>query len=185
MTAVDYVALVVDALNRAGIPYMAVGSFSSNIYGYPRSTKDADFVIELGGRSISGLAAELGQDFALEEQMSFETVTGTMRYRLVHRTSTFVVELFLLSSDPHDQARFARRVTGDIGGRKTFFPTAEDVVVTKLRWSRHGRRQKDIDDVRNVLAVQAGKLDLDYVRRWTDQHGTRSLLEQLLSEPPS
>ena len=63
--------------------------------------------------------------------------------------------------------------------------TAEDVVVTKLRWSRQGRRQKDVDDVRNVLAVQSGKLDLDYIRQWADQHGTRPLLEQLLSESPT
>ena len=34
---------------------MVVGSMSSNIYGIPRSTKDADFVIELGNQSISRL----------------------------------------------------------------------------------------------------------------------------------
>jgi hypothetical protein len=40
--------LVVDALNELGVAYMLVGSFSSNLYGIPRSTKDADFVVDFG-----------------------------------------------------------------------------------------------------------------------------------------
>lgn len=182
MTAVDFVKRVVDALEKLHLPYMAVGSFSTNVYGTPRSTKDADFVVEMGPTSISQLAQELGAAFELDAQMSFETITATTRYRFRHRASAFLVEIFLLSHDPHDQQRFARRVPGDIGGRNTFVPTAEDVVIQKLRWSRHGQRPKDVEDVRGVLAVQAGRLDLDYIRRWCDQHGTRSLFEQLFVE---
>lgn len=55
-------------------------------------------------------------------------------------------------------------------------------MVTKLRWSLRGQRDKDVDDVRNVLALQAGKLDLAYIRSWCDQHGTRSLFEQLFAQ---
>ena len=68
----------------------------------------------------------------------------------------------------------------DFEGRPVWLPTAEDVVVTKLRWSKGGKRAKDLEDVKNVLAVQRGKLDLNYIRQWCDQHGTRQLLEQLL-----
>ena len=182
MTAVDFVKQVVDALETLGLAYMAVGSFSTNVYGKVRSTKDADFVVEMGGTSVARLAQQLGRDFELDPQMSFETITATTRYRFRHRASVFMVEIFLLSSDPHDQQRFARRVQGDIGGRNTFVPTADDVVIQKLRWSKHGQRLKDVEDVRGVLAVQAGKLDLDYIRRWCDQHDTRSLFEQLLVE---
>jgi hypothetical protein len=63
-------------------------------------------------------------------------------------------------------------------------PTAEDVVVTKLRWSKHGQRAKDVDDVKNVLRVQAGGLDLPYIRHWCDLHGTRDLFERLLQSVP-
>lgn len=63
-------------------------------------------------------------------------------------------------------------------------PTAEDVIIQKLRWFHRARRAKDRDDAINVLAVQAGKLDMDYIRRWCDAHGTRELLEKLLAEIP-
>jgi hypothetical protein len=182
MMAVDFVVRVVSALEKLAIPYMAVGSFSSNIYGQPRSTKDADFVVELRARPISDLVTEIHNEFDFDPQMSFETITATTRYRFKHRATAFMVEIFLLSDDPHDQARFARRVTGDIGGRITYVPTAEDVIITKLRWSKQGRRQKDIDDVRNIVALRWRALDLPYIRSWCNQHGTRDLFEKLLLE---
>jgi hypothetical protein len=187
MTAVDFVLRVIAAFDRLSIPYMAVGSFSANVYGKPRSTKDADFVLQLGDTSISALAREIGPDFQFDPQMSFETITATTRYRLHHRDSNFLIELFLLSDDPHDQERFRRRVAGTIAGQRAFVPTAEDVIITKLRWSRQGQRPKDLEDVRGVLQVQHGRLDLPYIRHWTDQHNTRPLFEQLLSatQPPA
>lgn len=182
MNSVDLVLRMVDAMDRHSVPYMLVGSFSSNVYGRPRSTKDADIVVELGNTSISAVVAGIGADAVLDPQMSFETITATTRYRIHHRDTLFMIEVFLLSGDPHDQTRFARRVSGEVEGRRVSVPTAEDVVITKLRWSKGGKRQKDIDDVRDVLAVQLGKLDLAYIRSWCDQHGTRELLERLLKE---
>jgi hypothetical protein len=41
----DIVLKLIGALNRAQIPYMLVGSFSSNIHGVERNTKDADLVL--------------------------------------------------------------------------------------------------------------------------------------------
>jgi hypothetical protein len=55
------------------------------------------------------------------------------------------------------------------------------VLIQKLRWFGRSRRVKDLEDAKNVLAVQAKKLDLNYVRQWTDRHGTSNLLDQLLS----
>ena len=48
VTELEVVIAVVKALESVRIPYMIVGSFSSNAYGIPRSTKDADFVVQLG-----------------------------------------------------------------------------------------------------------------------------------------
>jgi hypothetical protein len=181
--AMEFVTIVVAALEKLQIPYMVVGSFSSNVYGEPRSTHDADFVVELGDRSVSVIASAIGDEFTLDPQMSFETVTSTSRYRLSHRSTSFTIELFLLSNDPHDRARFERRVQRDIGdGKTTFVPTAEDVIITKLRWSKQGSRQKDIEDVETVMSVQAARLDLDYIRGWCDQHQTREIFERLLVE---
>jgi hypothetical protein len=182
VTANEIMFRVVDALERANVPHMLVGSYSSNAYGIPRSTQDADFVIELGSNSPDVLADLLRPDLRIDPQLHFETVTGSPRYIATHAASGFTVELFLLTDDPHNRERFARRHRVEIYGRPLWLPTAEDVVVQKLRWYVRAKRSKDIDDVRNVLAVQKGRLDLPYVRAWCDQHGSRAILEDLLAQ---
>jgi hypothetical protein len=44
MNIEDDTLAVMDALNAKGVPWMLVGAYSSNYYGIPRSTRDADFV---------------------------------------------------------------------------------------------------------------------------------------------
>lgn len=178
----EQVLKVIETLDQLGIAYILVGSYSSNVYGVPRATQDADLVLQLGDRPISALMSRLGGGFQLDPQMSFETITSTTRYVIHHLSSAFKLELFLLSDDPHDQERFARRLQRTFAGRPIYVPTAEDVIIMKLRWSKGGNRRKDIDDVANVLAVQGDRLDLAYIRSWTDQHHTRELFEQLLAE---
>jgi hypothetical protein len=176
------VAKVIDALDQLGVASMLVGSYSSNYYGRARATKDADFVIQIDQQSMGGLIPILGSGFKLDPRMSFESVTGTMRYILVHEVSAFKIEFFLLSSDAHDQARFQRRRPVQFLDRTVQLPTPEDVIITKLRWSKGGNRQKDVDDVRNVLAVQLDHLDFAYMYPWCDQHGTRQLLDALVAD---
>jgi hypothetical protein len=171
---------VVDALNACGLAYLLAGSFSSNYYGIPRSTKDADFVVQLTAALGEDFAARLGDRVILDPQLSFETNTGTYRQMLRFKRSAFKVELFMLSSDAHDQTRFQRRVEVALLGRQLWLPTAEDVIITKLRWWRN----KDRDDITNVIAVQAGKLDWPYIEQWCDCHGTRALLEEIRRTVP-
>jgi hypothetical protein len=170
---------VIDALAALRIPYMVVGSFSSNVYGIPRSTQDADFVVQLERGALARLIERLGPAFRLDPQMSSESVTATRRHVLHLEDIPFSIELFLLSEDAHDQMRFARRRQVRASDRDVFVPTAEDVIITKLRWSRAARRTKDFDDARNVIAVQGDQIDWTYVTGWCDRHETRGLLEEI------
>ncbi len=53
------------------------------------------------------------------------------------------------------------------------------MIVQKLRWAKDGRRGKDYDDARDVMAVQGRALDFAYIRAWADRHGTRDLCEDI------
>lgn len=184
MTSDEATLAVIDALESLGVPYMVVGSLSTNYYGVARSTHDADFVVHLQSVGIAELVRRAGPDIRLDPQMSFETVTGTSKFVLSTPDGRFRIELFLLSDDPHDQERFARRRRGVTAGRETFVPSPEDTVITKLRWSLHGARPKDVDDARNVIAVQGDSLDWDYIHRWCDAHGTLELLDRVRASLP-
>jgi hypothetical protein len=182
MKSEEIVRRVLDGLDGVKIPYVLVGSFASNAYGVSRSTQDADIVVQTRSGQISELTKALGPAFELETQMQFETVTGTQKTLLRERESGFAIELFELSSDPHDQQRFSRRRQLSVLDRETWILTVEDVLVTKLNWLRLANRTKDMLDIRSVIAVQGDAIDWPYVERWCDQHGSRPLLEKIRDE---
>ncbi len=184
MTSREATLAVIDLLETRGVPYMLVGSLSSNAYGIARSTEDADIVVELGSHSLPDIVRQLGPGFCLDPQLGFETITGTTSHLLRISDIPFTIEFFRLSADPHDQERFRRRVRVHLADRETVVPTAEDVIVTKLRWAVLGKRNKDADDVRDVIAVQGDAIDWDYVHRWCDQHGTREKLDEIRKSIP-
>jgi hypothetical protein len=172
--------LVIAALSRSSVPHVVVGSFARNFHAFPRSTKDADIVLAVDPAGLTRFEAELGKDFSLDPQTTFETNTGTFRHTLVHTETDFKTELFLLSQDPFDQERFRRRQAFQFGGISSFVLTAEDVIVTKLRWFR----PKDVEDIRDVIAVKGPALDWNYIHRWTTVHGTRARLDEIRASIP-
>lgn len=184
MTPDEAVVAVLAALDAAAISYMLVGSMASNFHGIPRSTRDADLVVQLAAGGLQRLAAELPAGLLLERQGAFEAVTGTIRYLVALAGSPFVCELFELSDDPHDRARFARRLSARVLGREAFVASAEDMVITKLRWVVAANRPKDREDIRNILAVQ-GQLDWAYIDTWCATHGTAQMLADIRASLPS
>ena len=178
MTGNDALLKLLVVLNRLSIPYMLVGSYSSNIYGIPRMTMDADLVLQLDGDALCELNKNLPKGLSLAEQSFFETVTATQKELLRIDGTDFLIELFHLSSDPFDQTRFNRRVKSEImEDLQVWFPTAEDVIIQKLRWARN----KDFDDVVAILRVQTS-LDFDHINHWCGLHETLPLLDKARAE---
>lgn len=97
--------------------------------------------------------------------------------------SAIQIELFELFEDPFVPSQFERRLLlpSEQLQLETWLPTAEDVIVQKIRWGR----SKDLDDARDVLAVQGPEtLDMNYVESWCDTHGTRNRLTTILNSLP-
>ena len=184
MNGEDATLAVIEALEAQGVSYMVVGSFSTNHYGIPRSTKDADFVVDSESLSFGRLSKDVGPQIVLDRQLTFETVTGTLKHELRVVEAAFKIELFHLSKDLHDQERFRRRIRALMLGRPVWLPTPEDVIITKLRWSLLANRSKDRDDARDVIAVQGDRIDWEYIYPWCDQHGTRDLLDEIRRSIP-
>jgi hypothetical protein len=62
--------------------------------------------------------------------------------------------------------------------------TAEDMIITKLRWATLANRAKDRDDVRNIIAVRDADLDWRYIERWCATHQTLALLGDIRQSIP-
>lgn len=174
----------IDGLNASGLEYMLVGGLAGSMHGLTRSTKDADFVVELRDGSVADLARRFGPKFMLDPQVYFETITGTTRHVIRHADDPFIIEIFLPSDDPHDRERFQRRIPFEIAGRTALVITAEDYVISKLRWFVRARRAKDGDDAWHVLKAQRDRIDWTYLERWCSKHGTLDVLKKLRDKLP-
>ncbi|GHC44142.1 hypothetical protein GCM10007100_06730 [Roseibacillus persicicus] len=160
------------------IPHMLVGSYSTNFYGIPRATKDADLVLQVESQKLATLFRKLPPGIRMDEQSFFEMVTATRKELLHVEGSSFQIELFHLSDDEFDQTRFEHRVAVDYHeGVSTYLPRVEDVIVQKLRWAEGGKRQKDFDDVVSVLKVHE-PIDFSYIEAWCAKHNSLKFLAE-------
>lgn len=171
---------MVESLEEVGADYLVVGALAAANYGLTRSTMDADFVVVLKAHKLSEIVRRMGSAYQLDPQPGFELFTSR-RIDVIHVIGTpFKIDVFGLADDPFDREQFQRRRKGLVSGRGVVLPTAEDVIVQKLRWSR----PKDWEDARDVMAVQGDALDWAYIERWCEQHGTRETLDRLRGEIP-
>jgi hypothetical protein len=62
--------------------------------------------------------------------------------------------------------------------------SAEDTIISKLRWYRLGGEVSDRQwrDILGVLQAQQGRLDLDYVRTWCRSERVEDLLDRALAK---
>ena len=89
----------------------------------------------------------------------------------------------MMIDDPCVLSQFhrRRRMASAQLQRETWLPTPEDVIVQKLRWGRN----KDLDDARDVLAVQGPEtLEMAYIEYWCARHGTLLRLQEALDGIP-
>ena len=174
MITVEYLANVaISACEAVQAPYMLTGALAYNYYAIPRSTKDVDIVVSLSGPEVMAKIMDLmNPNIIFSSQIQFDTITwGKRHIGRPPKDSGLSVELFELFDDPFVTTQFQRRKSffSKALEREVWLPTAEDMITQKIRWGR----AKDLDDARDVLAVQGPEtLEMDYIRHWCWLHGT-------------
>lgn len=182
MTPQEGVLTLLETIEASGVEYVIVGALAYGAWGIPRSTKDADFVVACAGSELDAVLRQLPRSFSIDPQARMELFTGTLRWVLHLEGTPFEIEVFLLGGDPHHAEIFARKQRQRIPmiDREAWIPTAEDLVIQKLRWAR----RKDLDDVQNILAVQGAAIDYTHIEMWCSRHGTLERLAEVRAGIP-
>jgi hypothetical protein len=180
----DLLKHVVHALDRAAIDYMITGSVASSLQGEPRSTHDLDVVIAIEQREVPRLLASFPRaDFYYDEGAVREAVRTGGMFNLIQVAEGDKVDLWLLTADPFDQSRFARKYEEEVFGIRLKVSRAEDTILQKLRWSRaSGGSERPYLDALRVYEVQAGHLDLGYIEKWVRALGVDDLWKRIREE---
>ena len=178
---------VAGVLESLGIPYFICGSMASAIYGMLRTTQDSDLIAEMRPEHIEPFALALQADFYVDEESIAGAIARRSCFNLIHRESIFKVDVFIPAMRPFIQDQFARarkQVLALDPQVEAIVATPEDTVLAKLEWFRLGGEvsERQWRDVLGILMVQAGKLDLIYLRRWAKDLQVSDLLERALAE---
>ncbi|MCZ7570125.1 MAG: hypothetical protein M5U01_16280 [Ardenticatenaceae bacterium] len=109
-----------------------------------------------------------------------------MRHEGLHRVSRFSlgakVDLVPLPRDAFTRGAFRRRrrLEYDESGHSATFITAEDIILAKLIAFRETGSDKHLRDIRGILVMQWGQLDLETVRRMARAADALEQFEELL-----
>jgi hypothetical protein len=188
----DLVQIVNDLASifeRLYLQFALGGALATNYWGVVRTTQDVNCLVALPAIQYQSLADELHTAGCVQRNEAGDMIdVSAIRMRNQAQERKLIecfrdsvrIELFV-PVVPLQNEILRRVVRIPFGGRDIPITTAEDLILLKLAF----HRAKDLQDVRGMLWVQRGKLDLDYMREWS----TRSLapdvqheLEALISQ---
>lgn len=170
------------SLESAGLPYMIVGSVAASFYGLTRATHDLDVVIALRPEAVEGLAAALGEGFYMDTESAQEAVARLDMFNVIHMESGVKVDFWMLKDDEFARTQFARRQCLDFEGVQACVESAEDAILSKLKWYRISPSDRQLSDVRGIIELQRDRLDWGYLREWAAVQGVDDLLEAVSRE---
>jgi hypothetical protein len=104
-------------------------------------------------------------------------------FNLLHVVSGDKVDFWMLTDDPFDRERFARRQEVQALGIQLTVSTPEDTLLQKLRWAHlSGGSEKQFTDALRVFEVQRGSMDVAYIERWARELGIEELWRRVQAE---
>src|SRR5258708_6619484 len=163
---IELIKLVAGRLEKAGIPYMLTGSSALDFYATPRMTRDIDLVVELNPSDTQKLHQSFSSDFYLDETAAKTAVQQRGMFNAIHQGWMIKVD-------------FDRRQAMKLqDGSTVFVASPEDLILSKLDWSKETNSEVQKKDVQSLLSLTPG-LDYNYLKKWALALGVSKQLEEL------
>jgi hypothetical protein len=112
-----------------------------------------------------------------ERRKYSESLAHESIFNLIHQESVIKVDCIIRKEIEYRRVEFERRQVISILDFTTFIVSKEDLIISKLFWTKDAHSEIQLGDVRNLLI--AG-YDAVYLRRWTRELQLDTLLEECL-----
>jgi hypothetical protein len=154
---------------------MVIGAFALPVWGRPRATLDLDVMIQTHDVPEVLVAALADLGFRLDEQWERYNpmIRGVQKRFRFGRTPVDI----LVSRDEQDASAFSRRKKKKFDGRYVWFPSAEDLLLQKLK----AGRAQDFADAAGIVLRMHDRLDNAYLIKWAKKLGIAAELAHVLS----
>ncbi len=178
METPDLFATFVHPLHRAGLKYMVSGSLASMQYGEPRLTMDVDLVAHLDESQIVHFAELFPAPdyYAPPSEVIGVEIRRTVRghFNIIHLPTGLKADIYPSTRHRYWQWAWDHRRLADVEGHPVYFAPPEYVILWKLHFFHEGGGDKHLRDIRGMLAVSAGDIDLPMLDKATTELGLAS-----------
>lgn len=185
MTPEELLAKISEILTELDIPYAVTGGFAISVWGKPRYTSDIDIVVQMFEKNVKPLAEKLvaiDKDVYADEDMIRDALINYGEFNFIHPDSGIKVDFFIMASTPYNKLAIKRRILRDMYGAKAYFVSPEDLILSKLAWSRESYSGKQLADIETIIKNTEIRLDFKYLSIWAEKQGTSETLEKLLKQ---
>lgn len=179
MNEIDIVRDVSRKFEQSGIDYMLTGSMAMNYYAQPRMTRDIDVVVAIKPNDVEPVVALFQPEYYVSKESIRESIEHESIFNLIHHESVIKVDCIVRKQNEYRKVEFERRQKVSILDFTTYIVSKEDLIISKLFWSKDSHSEIQLGDVRNLLATG---YDEEYLRRWTRQLGLDSLFQECLHD---
>ncbi len=166
-------------LDGVGITYMLTGSLAASYYARPRMTRDIDLVVALGAVDTERLIGALGADYHADADAIASAIRDARPWNIIHLPSVVKIDLIPRKDTPYRRIEFERRQRVDLAGIPLWIASVEDLILSKLEWSRESRSEQQRRDIALLLGAP---LDRAYLDAWAARLGLDGLLAETENE---
>ena len=154
---------------------MLTGSFASVFYGSPRSTQDIDLVISATKNQLRQFVATLPNgEYYSDLGAVLEAHRHESMFNIIDMRTNWKIDMIVRKSRAFSREEFGRRQPVSLEGVPLFVASAEDVILSKLEWSKLAQSQRQIEDAAGILKIRTDSLDRSYPVSYTHLRRVRS-----------
>ncbi len=182
----DFLKLMLESLEAAGVEYLIGGAIAEWAWGEPRATQDLDIVINLPVKSVVRFSEELKKrDMLVPADIILDAMVedrADIPLNAIHMYSGLKADLYLMrDGDALRQSAFQRRVLVDYGPPigKVYVHSAEDLILYKLLYLGLSGQPKHARDIAAILRAKKNQIDFGYIEEWVTQLGLGSVWKEL------
>lgn len=151
-------------LEKTDIPYMLSGSLAMNIYTVPRMTRDIDLVIQIEPHQIDRLTSLFSNGYYIDPEVVASAIETEGMFNVVDHASGNKIDFIIRKSSEFHLNEFKRRKRSTAFGFEVWVVTAEDLIISKLKWIQDLESDTQKRDISNLLTRD--DLNREYIAGW-------------------
>jgi hypothetical protein len=158
---------ITQSLESKEIDYMLSGSIALNNYSIPRMTMDIDIIIALKEENLKEFLSIFDKNYYINENTVREETKRLGMFNVIDHETGLKIDFILRKDTEYRKHEFERRTKSSFESFEVWTVSIEDLIISKLEWIQILQSDKQINDIKNLLANPSA--DITYIKAWCEK----------------